>query len=344
MNMRKRKKLLVGLSGWAVWAAIGSLAAWSQGLNPFTAPPSLMDSVSSGPVGSAAGNVALSRAQNLAPAPAQTAGMDAFGIDLGQLSMAGFDGGGFGGGGGVGQAVQEVIKPRVKVLAGARVFDALTGELLDDARLIWVSEEDKQNYFDDGTRGDPVAEDGEYADVEEIRGVFIGQSNQRYKEHLIQALYEAEQLDLLDFYGFSLMSTDRARSVKRNRRWKVVPDPGGGIGFTLAEVPADQPMDVPKYRDWEAQRDEKIAGKDGWAIRFLDEYRRIKGDVTSDFYPLYIPMPPAPPRVPPPTRAGWRPFPNPQGPTDPTATQSQQAGAAGGGFEIGGLGGFSGGF
>jgi hypothetical protein len=232
-------------------------------------------------------------------------------------------------------AVAAIVKPKIRAIVGTRVFDAVTGVLLDDARVTYIEESEKENYYDDGTHGDLVQNDGEYAKVDVRRDV-IGQSNQRIKERLIQALNAAEQLDPVDFYGHTLLTTDRTQQEPRTRRWKVVPDERGRIGYKLAEVDTDTPLVVPKLVTQEQQKDQTIAGEDGWAIRFLDEYRLAKSDVTSEFFPLYVPKPPTPPRVPPPVDAGWAPFPSPAGPGGPGAPAPAAAGGGAASLSFGG--------
>ena len=83
----------------------------------------------------------------------------------------------------------------------------------------------------------------------------------------------------------------------------------GGAGFELKEVASETPLEVPWYRYWEGQKDEKLAGKDGWAYLWLDVYRLTQGELDSDFFLLYIPQPPALPLMEPPTDMGWLPFP-----------------------------------
>lgn len=204
-------------------------------------------------------------------------------------------------------AIQKIIKKQITVIAGDRVTDAVTGELLDDAREIRVDEDKKDEYYDDGTHGDLVAGDGQYTRVEEITGV-IGPKNQRIKEQLIQALYEVSRLDARQFYGHTIMSTDHSTRPERNRRWALVDAPEDRAGFRISEISTDKSVEMPDFWKEEASRDVKIAGPNGWARSFLDEYRLEKGGLTSDFYPPYVPHPPTIPKIPPPSAEGWSPF------------------------------------
>lgn len=238
------------------------------------------------------------------------------------------------------QGVQNVAAKiaTIQVIAGDRVFDNITGELIDDATEQQVPATERGNYFDDGTNGDIEANDGQYTKVTERRDV-IGQSNQRIKERLVQALLAAESLNPLEFYGFNLMSTEREESVSRGRAWALQKDPKGGPGRVLAEVPISEPVTVPKYRKWQSEKDQKV--KSEWAERFLREYRINKDSLTSDFYQLYVPQPPPQPLVDAPAETAWIPF------AEPLALQKANefspGGAGFGGPGQGGLGGAPGG-
>ncbi len=296
-----------------ILVAVG-VGTWNYPLpaqNPFISPSATKanEVLNEGSTGAATGKVVLEKAKTVAvppgqiipgvPAPNAAVGGKTATAAVGQAT----------------QAVARVTRRRTAAIVGTRVFDACSGEMLDDGRSMLYDESEKGNtIFDDGDTmkdGDLVANDGQFTNVVTDRS-YIGQSNQRLKERLIKAIYSAEQLSPLDFYGFFLMTTERNNPAPRNRRWTMVANPKG-IGQKLTEVPTDKPVPVPKYREWEHERDQKIAGKEGWAVRFLDEYRKEKGSVESEFYTVYIPMPPVPPFMPPPTSAGWTPFPNPAG-------------------------------
>lgn len=198
--------------------------------------------------------------------------------------------------------------PKITVITGTRIFDAVTGELIDDALLKELPETERDNYFDDGTNGDLLAQD-EIFTLVDTRNDVIGQSNQRVKEQLVMALISADDLDPLMFYGFNLMSTERHETLPRKRAWKVIPDPDG-VGSILAEMETDQPVLVPKYREWQAEKDKKV--RNDWSYRFLQEYRLNKDSLTSEFYSLYIPIPPQVPTIAPPPFGMWEPFADPE--------------------------------
>ena len=116
------------------------------------------------------------------------------------------------------------IGPRITVVAGTRVFDAITGELLDDAVERQVPQSQRDQYYDDGTHGDLQADDGKYTRVGERRDR-ISHINQRIKEQLIKSLVYAADLNPLEFYGYTLMSTERYATEIQDSMWRMVPDP-----------------------------------------------------------------------------------------------------------------------
>lgn len=197
--------------------------------------------------------------------------------------------------------------PKVRALVGERVYDALTGELLDDARFVLIEESETSKYYDDGTNGDLTPEDGIYARVT-IRNDAVGPENQRIKERLIQAIYEANRLDPVQFYGYSLMAQDHRVRPRRSKRWKVVRGGKNGAGLRLTETAADRPVQVANYWDESIKKDERIGGEDGWAEKFLSDYRVDKSDLRSDFHSVYIPHPPTMPTIQPPGEDNWSPF------------------------------------
>lgn len=291
---------LASLPASAQISAAGALGG-AEGMNT-------LNSGGAGPGG--AGNLALDRARNLnqggMPGTPGTPGTPG---GFGSINAEDFQ-----------SAAQEVVQfvkflfP-LKVITGTRVRDAITGELLDDAREKFVRDEDRENYFDDGTHGDITADDGQYTRVDE-RSDVIGQSHQRVKEQLVKALSVAENYDPLEFYGFTIMSTDRLESEPRNRVWKMRADPDGRPGMVMVEEPTDTPVVVPKYRDWQHKKDIDVI-RSGWMKDFLADFRKNPDNMASEFHPVYVPLPPPVPGIKPPVEAAWAPF-------------GQQAGAAGG--------------
>mgnify|MGYP001391775830 FL=1 len=304
-----------GFGPYAACLALGAMmmllapAAWSQGGFVGLAPPDAMDTVSGMSVGGGgAGNVALDRARGL-----QQPGMMGMpGGGPGPMPGPMFPGGMFPGD--PGQAYQppealEPVIPTISVLVGTRVRDAVTKELLDEPVELKVPETEKGNFYDDGTHGDVMANDGKFAMVEFADDV-LGEGSQRAKEQMVKALVVAEDLTPLEFYGFTIMGTDQRTPQPREKAWQMIPDPKGGPGFVLAEVETERPVEMPNYREWRNARDAKV--KNDWSARFLRNYRVNPDDIRSEFYHLYIPHPPQPPEVRPPVQEGWMPFSDPQ--------------------------------
>lgn len=281
--------------------ALTSMPVGAQTLAETAAVSAGVGELASQQVGSGPGNLALERARGLqgggapgAPAPGGAPGAP------GAPAPSG---------GAMGQIAGMPMGPQITVITGTRVFDAITGQLLDDAIQKQVPQADSDKYFDDGTHGDLEAGDGEFTKVDERRDV-LGQSNQRFKEQLVKALISADTYTPLQYFGLMIASTERQSTVPRNRAWSMVSAPGGGPGFTLREVPTGEPVTIPSYREKQKEKDSNI--KNNWSQRFLQEFRVNKDDLTSQFYSLYIPQPPPMPSVAPPPTTIWTPFSDPQ--------------------------------
>jgi hypothetical protein len=234
----------------------------------------------------------------------------------------------------------EAIVPKIKVITGTRIFDAITGELLDDAQEKEVPATDKESYYDDGTNGDIEPNNGQYTKVDINEGIYIGQSNQRVKERLVGALLVANSLNPLEFYGFNIMSTERHDAISRNRAWRLINDPNGGPGKVVAEIPIEEPQAVPNYRDKLQDKDQQV--KEDWSYRFLHEYRTNKDSLTSEFYKMYIPFPPPAPSVRPPKPDHWIPFGDPMSLRNQIEEEAFESGrggrSTGGGGQMGMMG------
>ena len=178
-----------------------------------------------------------------------------------------------------------------RAIEGRRVYDAVSyrlnpsnAKILDDPQRKEILEDKKEKYSDRGNndKGDQIAEDGLYSSIlPPSMDEYTGGFSHFYALKSINVLRSAQALDVIDFYGLNAVTNDRFSSLE-------------------------------KERDKIADRDDRIfltdsAGKfqDCWAKRFLDNFRIEPANPKSDFLPLYIPRPPAPPAVAPPT--GWVP-------------------------------------
>ena len=174
--------------------------------------------------------------------------------------------------------------------AGRRVYDAVTYRrnpntaiILDDIRRIDITEDQLSEFSDDGTQGDVEPNDSVYAQIlPTSTNEYIGAESAFYLEKVIYLLGAAEQMDPLEFFGLTALTSERV-------------------------------SDIPKYRERVAEKDSKIYsmtpdGKiTGWADSFLRLYRVETDNPDSKFFPLYIPRFPDPPAIPPPP-APWRPW------------------------------------
>ena len=68
-----------------------------------------------------------------------------------------------------------LLENRVKVIAGQRVYCLIfPDKMIDDARFFEVPESQIEgNYYDDGTHGDEIADDGIYTNIEVVRGRYL---------------------------------------------------------------------------------------------------------------------------------------------------------------------------
>ncbi len=320
MKIQSKNAPLFGLILTVFWVGVLPSTARAQGLAEMNAVMSGMDTLNeTAPpsMGGGAGLNPVNRARETAglpipPGPVEDGSMDASTSESGYTEDMDMSVG-----------AEEVI-PKIKVITGTRIFDAITGDLLDDAQIKEVPATDKESYFDDGTNGDVEANDDQYTKVDINDDNYIGQSNQRVKERLVGALLAANQLNPLEFYGFNIMSTERHDSVSRNRAWRMVDDLGNGPGKVVIEMPIDEAQAVPKYRDKFQEKDQRV--KDDWSNRFLQEYRTNKDDLTSEFYTLFIPLPPVPPSVRPPHSDHWIPYGDPMSLRDKIEEQKMASG------------------
>lgn len=284
----------------------------------------MADTLNSQPVAPTGGFDPIGRAQAVAdgtaPGDGDFVGQQPEFQPMPDMTIPGFDD--FGQFGEMIETVVEQEVPRITVITGTRVFDSISGRLIDDAVRMQVPETERDKYYNDGTHGDMDPTDGIYTLVDEVDNV-IGHANQRIKEQLIHALSAANNMSPLQFYGHTLMSNERHEMTSRDLAWKLVPNPDGP-GLVLRQVPIEEPLVVPKYREKLAEKDSQI--KDQWTDRFLMDFRIDRDDLRSEFYRMHIPRPPVPPAVRPP--AGWQPF---------TGVSDQQTpgGMPGGGMGLG---------
>jgi hypothetical protein len=153
------------------------------------------------------------------------------------------------------------------VLRGQRVFDAVTGALLEDAvkATVFITEQDR--YFDDGVRDNGIPNDGIRGDVETIRDRFIGSTTAAAMFQSINLVRSAELMSTLEFFRLTVGVTD---PVTANDR-------------------------LPDLIALERKKDDLLRD---WNNRFLAQYRTKKDDPRSDFFQVFVPPPPNIPQYP----------------------------------------------
>ena len=305
-----------------LFMAVASLT-FAQFGSPFApAPSDAMDTLSGGSVGpSAAAPLAGARAVAGQPGPPMppTPGVPAPGAPtaLGPSPAATptpAPAGGYsyyGGYGGYGTAAGVTATPTptptpietVRVLAGARVTDAVTGELIDDYIYLDHPKTMLEGYFfDDGTHGDEQAGDFLYSNVSQRNDV-IGAETHQTLVRTLNSLQSANQMTPLEFYRLHVLTTE---AISEIGKWRVE----------------------------EAEKDKLLRG---WSQRFVREFLKDTNDPTTGFYALYIAHPPMKPGVKTlPVTPDWRPPTSPQAKVDAAGAAVGAAGYAAGGGGYGG--------
>lgn len=156
------------------------------------------------------------------------------------------------------------VLPRINVVRGRWVRDAVTGEILDAPEMTTDLESNKTNYSNDGqTLGDVFADDEIWTNVQVIDSQFIGPETHTYILYYIQMLQFLHSMDALSFAGAYVASPAMVSPL-------------------------------PLLHEYQAHQDGKIQE---WNQRFLFNFRQpdpVTGtiDPRGDFYELYVPPPP----------------------------------------------------
>jgi len=202
---------------------------------------------------------------------------------MGDPAMAGY----------AGQATQAMVTPApietVDVLTGRRVYDAVSGGLLEDAVEIAVRPTDvtgeESRFLDDGLHDNGIAGDDIRGDVQTFTGQYIGQFSNLMKNYLIHAVRNAENIDPMVYYGYYVSKIDPP--LEGMKRYGL-PLPG-----EQDELRVKEPLpDMPNVLDLENDRDELVRQ---WNHEFLAEYRVTPEDPQSEYFPVFIPSPPLTP-------------------------------------------------
>jgi hypothetical protein len=157
--------------------------------------------------------------------------------------------------------------PTIQVLDGRRVFDAVTGALIEDAVKTTVPITEQDRYFDDGVRDNGIPNDGIKGRVETIRDRVIGAETAAGMFKAINLVRNAESMSVLQFFRLRAGETDPSLSSGR----------------------------LPDLIELERQKDDFLRD---WNNRFLAVYRVDRNNPRSDFFQTYVPEPPAIPQFP----------------------------------------------
>lgn len=172
--------------------------------------------------------------------------------------------------------------PTENVLTGRRVYDAVSGSLLEDPVEIAVRQSDLEKFADDGISDNGIAGDGIRGNVQTFRGQYVGAFSNIMKNQLIHAVHNAEQIDPMVYFGYYVAQTsgDASEGLKRYG----LPLPG-----EEDDVAVNVERGLPSVMDLEADRDELVRR---WNHEFLAQYRTTPEDPQSEFYPVFVPSPP----------------------------------------------------
>ncbi|MBN1477487.1 hypothetical protein JXA47_12095 [Candidatus Sumerlaeota bacterium] len=159
------------------------------------------------------------------------------------------------------------LEPRIQVIRGQLIRDAVTGDLLEVPEMAEDLESNASLYSDDGRFGDVFAGDEIYTNVVTLDDVYIGPET-----HSIILLY----INML--------------------RLLAEMDP---LAFSAVTVASPDPVSpLPQLEDYESHQDTRILD---WNENFLRDFRQPTYDESvgdyvatdrSDFYPVYVPPPP----------------------------------------------------
>jgi hypothetical protein len=152
---------------------------------------------------------------------------------------------------------------KILVLTGQRVICPVTETLLEDINYEYRPESEKGEFYDDGTHGDLQADDNIYTNIPDPRYDVLSPLANRLKLTYLRLLELSEETNPLEFFRIP--------------------------------VATEEPLSrLPRVSDEERDRDETFLRQ--WHRQFLSEFRQDQQDPMSDFYPIFVPSPPRPPR------------------------------------------------
>jgi len=174
------------------------------------------------------------------------------------------------------------------VLTGRRVYDAVSGGLLEDALEITVRKEDADAYPDDGINDNGIAGDGVRGNVNTSRNQYIGYYSNLIKNYLVHAVHNAEQIDPMVYFGAHIAKMDPTPTEGLKRYGRPLP----GDSDLEQVVQVGTVPEMPSIINLERDRDELVKR---WNKTFLARYRVDPNDPQSEYFPVFVPSPPLTP-------------------------------------------------
>lgn len=159
-------------------------------------------------------------------------------------------------------SITRAQEPKVKVLTGRKVYDALTKEVLEYPQVIEINREELANLNpsanDQGITPDEYANDGFYSNFT-IRSDVLGEKSFRLLERTLNSILLAEEMTPLEFQSI------------------------------ISDADPENP-NLNVYKILEETRDNRVKV---WQEKFLFYFRKDPKDPKSDFFALYIPKEPS---------------------------------------------------
>lgn len=151
--------------------------------------------------------------------------------------------------------------PPITIVEGELVIGKITQEVLMEPKKTTVPDEERENYYDDGTHGDAVEADGIYSKVEVNDNTFISPNANNYRRELVGMVNRAMAMDPLSFSGnFAAAITDVSELEN------------------ITDLQIDQNRILENFR-----------------AKLLEPYKIDPQDIYSSYYPVFFPPKPDPP-------------------------------------------------
>lgn len=211
-----------------------------------------------------------------------------------------------------GQPQFNLKPPTLRAWGGERIVDHVTKQVLQDARELQILSTATGSYFDDGQTGnDAVAGDNIYTNIT-INDNYLSPEAHVIKSKLIRTLMfvspppsdevgerNIDQQVTQDLQGVNAQKDPELRRYIMAPRKSMTMESYSNLTpmeFAQVRIATTEPLNpLPKITDLERDQDEKLRD---WATRFLRDFRVNPDDISSEFYPTFVPPPPRAPNIP----------------------------------------------